>query len=309
MGGTNVPPLFDVWENVYLYVHCYRGGTYERIYGSATNEAVSSIQATDDSGIPQSLWLCQALRLKQLYLHATYGDAVAVPRNESLASRLPEPVYTSLGVGTGSSAVEQRLMRTKTLLTKRDAEVELERKDRFNLVLFGGTPKSYADLLSKIDRRDRAKSYNGALATNTAFMNLISRQAVSEDMDDLLYEGFRVLQVCARNFAMSHAKFIANGCRGNVYNLSDLSQSENMYFREEISCEESLKIPGIPLIQRKRDGSSTLRLTSTKVGLYEISESQELWAQRLSDELKELRASHGVIPKELVRDILGIANG
>jgi hypothetical protein len=303
MAGTNVPPLFDEGENIYLYVHCFRGGTYERIYGSATNEAEDCIRMTDDSGIPQSLWLCQALRLKQLYLHATYDDKLAVPRREILASRLPEPLYPSLGPGCGSTAVEQRLMRAKVLLTQRDAEVELERMDKFELVLFGSIPKSYADKLSKIDSRNRSKAFGGALQANTAFMSLLNRKAVAEDMDHMLYKGFNVLHVGARRFTLLHSEFIARGCKGDVSSLEDLSQTYNMYLRDEISCEESLKVPGIPLLRQTGQGSN-LSFTTTKVGLYNISQTQEAWASGLAEKLKDLReVEQGPISPELVRDL------
>jgi len=38
MGGSGVTPLFDNSNNVFLYVHAYKGGTYQRIYATACSE-------------------------------------------------------------------------------------------------------------------------------------------------------------------------------------------------------------------------------------------------------------------------------
>lgn len=295
MGGTGAPALFDEPMNIFLYVHSYRGGDYSRIYASASREAQTGIEAMEISDNPASLKLCNALRMKQLYLHATYDEKVAVPGRQIFPTVLPEPLYLNLGSGTGASAVEQRLLRTKHLIGRKGAEVEFERKIKFDFVVFGCTSKNQLDTLDRIVKRERAREFNGALQSNTAFMNLINRTAVPEDMDRLMKDGFSVIHSGEREFMRSHAEFIAKGARGLVYSLMDLTSSEDMFLRSEVSCEESLKIPGIPLIIRKGQDWVEVQ-TKVKIGLYEIGKNQLEWAEDLSSQLEQKWTENGREP-------------
>jgi len=243
--------------------------------------------------------------MKQMYLHATYDDKIAVPERSSMITILPPPLYMALGPGAGATAVECRLVRSKILLGRKAAETELTRVQRYNSVIFGNLPKNYLDHLTKVNSRDRSKAYGNALQASSAFTNLLQRNAQPEDMDRLMLEGYQVIQTARRKFEMQHAIWISEGCKGRVTNLSDITLSEDMFLREDVSCEESLKIPGIPLTVRFK-GSLKVALTKTKVGLYEIGSSQHEWAQNLGYQLVNERNKIGFdqsLPKNLVREI------
>jgi len=303
MGGIGVPPLFNEPMNIYLYVKSFRGGAYERVYGSATAEAMSAVNSMDSTRVPESLKLCSALRMKQMYLHATYDEKVAVPERSEMYSLLPPPLYKALGPGTGATAVESRLVRAKILLGRRAAETELTRKSRYDSVIFGAIPKTYMDHLTKVSSKERSKAYGSALQANTAFANLLNRTAIPEDMDKLLSDGFSVVYTGERKFMMQHALWISDGCRGIVSNLADITTSEDMFFREDVSCEESLKISDIPLLIKSK-GKIRLEHTKTKVGLYEIGSSQEEWATNLGLSLRNYSIeSNGPIPGPVVRNL------
>jgi len=295
MGGIGHPPLFDMKENVYLYVKSYKNGTCERILGSACAEAQSCLESLEFSGNPEELKLCSMLRLKQEYLHATYEHKIALPAHVK-DLHMPEPLYKALGPGTGASAVEARLVRAKAILPRKNAETEFERSRRYNLVIFGLTPKVSLEKVDKIEAFARRKCYDGALSALTAFQNLIQRKAVPEDIDELVKDGWSVVYTGQREFTMVHAKFISDGCKGTVWNLSDISHSQDIYLRSEISCEECLKIGGITLTSRLPSGNVQMVTTTSKIGLYEIGKSQVEWASNLALTLENLRITKNTQP-------------
>jgi len=286
MGGTGHSGLFWNPDNILLYVHSYKNGTCERILGSATEEAMETVKSMDFVDSPSSIPLCWALRMKQQYLHATYDNMVAVPTTIRDTDILPEPLYRALPPGAGAGSVESRLIRTKTLLTRRDAETEFDRKRRVELVLKGFITKPYLDRADKIGLKEMRKSFNGAVTSLSAFKNLVERKAVPQDMDDLMANGFKVVRHGQRHFTRVHSKWIAEGCKGIVYNLADINHSEDMFFREDVSCEESLKVGGIQLLVRGPSGNRVFRETTVKVGLYEIGISQQEWAEHVASQLR-----------------------
>jgi len=291
MGGTGHPPLFDVAENVYLFVKSYKNGTCERILGSAAAEAQSCLESLEFTGNPEQLKLCSMLRLKQDYLHATYEEKIALPAPVAQL-HLPEPLYRALGPGTGASAVEARLVRAKTIVSRQNAETEFDRLRRYNLVIFGTMQKTFLDKIDKIESNSRRLEYGSAITAISAFQNLIQRKAVPQDMDDLMKEGWSIIYTGQKHFTMQNALFIANGCRGTVWNLSDISRSQDMFLRSEVSCEECLKVGGITLQSRLPSGKVKLMTTTTKIGLYEIGKSQKEWADDLTQALVDLRITN-----------------
>jgi hypothetical protein len=303
MGGTNVTGLFGEPMNIWLYVQSYKGGTYQRVYGSATQEAIDTLEAMDVNNIPQSLVLCSALRLKQEYLHGTYGANVAVPTAEKLStSELPTPLYNAAGVGSATTAVEQRLSRAKILVTRQMAEIELARTKRNSEIVFGGKPKNWSDLQDKMSGRERRKDFENALCASSAFVALCQRKASPDDVPALLREQFRIVTSGVQYFSKRHAEFIARGSRGNVFTVEDLTTSQDMFLREEVSTEESLKVPGIPL-RVKKSGEYRTILTKTDIGLYEIGESQKQWAENLGIQLQKLGERSRPIDLRLVRQL------
>jgi hypothetical protein len=64
----------------------------------------------------------------------------------------------------------------------------------------------------------------------------------------------------------------------------DLTTSEDMFVREEVSTEESFKVPGIPLSPIVGDRIHRER-TKARVGLYQINSTMEEWAEDLTTRL------------------------
>jgi hypothetical protein len=240
--------------------------------------------------------------MRSSYLHATYAEKVAIPQVKRETSILPEPLYTSLGIDVGATSVEQRLIRAKVLVDERTAEIEFDRKVRLSNIIFGSLPKNYIDQINALHTKTVSEKFGNALQANSAFMNLINRTAVPDDMDELMMNGFKVITSGERSFQKIHSEWIANGCRGTVYNLADIGRSSNMYLRSDVSCEENLKVGGISLIFT--EGALKVKQTVTKVGLYNISSSQREWAEKLGSDLSNFqKAFPEGIPKEIVLDL------
>jgi hypothetical protein len=91
-----------------------------------------------------------------------------------------------------------------------------------------------------------------------------------------------------RHFEEMHAHFVFNGGKDNVYSIQDLTISEDMFLRTEVSVEESLKVPNIPLTLPDHSGRLTTKMTKSQVGLWKIDQSQFEWAQAHADRLREM---------------------
>lgn len=305
MGGSNAPGLFEDHANIYLYVHAYKGGGYDRLYGSATEELMSCIRSMD-TGTAKCPVLCTRLREKQEYLYGTYKEHVMVPPKElksELKGDLPEPVYRAHGGINEFAACELRLIRAKVLITRSQADIEVQKTSRLEDILFGiDTVVSYA-AAKKRESAELGKAYGLAIRANTALQNLINREAKGNEVRELRKLGFHDIPEGDRLFRKSHARWIHEGGKGVVYTLRDLSWSEDMYLRDEVSTEECMKVSGIPLDQtlfHKRK----IRSTTAKVGLYQINEDQHEWALQLGEQLREMRdVCKGSIPQQTVSAI------
>jgi hypothetical protein len=62
-----------------------------------------------------------------------------------------------------------------------------------------------------------------------------------------------------------------------------------MYLKEEITMERILKVSGIPLTPQFTNKSIVERVTRSKTGLWQVSESMEEWAEKVSLELQDVR--------------------
>jgi len=68
--------------------------------------------------------------------------------------------------------------------------------------------------------------------------------------------------------------------QGENYSLRDITLSEDIFVREEVSAEETFKIQGLPLRPYIGTGER-IYSTKTKVGLYQISTTMEEWSENL----------------------------
>jgi len=294
MGGSGHRPLFDSPVNLYLSVKAYRGGGYDRLYGSATKEIRQCI--TDlDNGIGATPVLSLRLRDRQDYLHGTYADKVLIPSKtlQSFGSvSLPEPLYKATGAQNRFQSSEIRLVRTKHLIGRKDAERELEKTQRTQHTLFGTTDTMYASRQASLQRRMARKRFGEALQGNTAFMRLLNRCANGQEVDILRKEGFLSVGCGVTEFSKWDAQWLAAGGKGETHTIDSLTSTEDMFVRNEVSTEECFRVGGIPL-GILTSGHTRYETTKSSVGLYQINTSMLEWADKLCNRLVQERQRLG----------------
>jgi hypothetical protein len=287
MGGCGNSAPFRNDINTYLYVHSYKGGTYERVYATATQELVDCLTLNEEGQSAEPLF-CTKLRDKQEYLHGTYAEKVFVPDGRPLVSpywEVPEPIYQAAGTSIGISSVENRLIRARRLVTKRVAREVVQQADRLLQVIKGESTINGLDLRQKITSFEKRKEYEYALQANSAFQRLLSRCANDTDVSKLLSDKFFKAVTSGRlTFTIGDAQWLGRGGKGRFLTINDLRTSEDMYILSEISLEETFKIGGIPLSIPHSTGVVRVN-TKTRIGLYEISQSQEEWADNVVQNL------------------------
>jgi len=290
MGGSGCRALFDQPENLYLYVIAYRGTGYDRLYGTATEEVKQCLRYMDQ-GIGAYPILCTRLRAKQEYLHGTYANQVFVPQRMDLPTvgdKCPQPVYLNMGAANETRATENRLMRTRHLVGESSAlrEILLERKLREHIL--GDKSVKTCIFEDKRSNQLSRKKYESALYANSAFVNLLKRHASTKDTSALVKAGFLNVNTGVTCFSLSNAKWLFHGGKTEVYSLMDITTGEDIYLREEVSIEESLKVGGIrltPIIGNKMKPV----MTSRTVGLWQINSTMLDWADEKCRQLREAR--------------------
>jgi len=105
-------------------------------------------------------------------------------------------------------------------------------------------------------------------------------------------ENFYTLTVGKRDFTRDDAMWVYLNGQGENYSLNDVTLSEDIFVREEVSVEETYKVGGIPLRPYFTCGEK-LRTTRTKVGLYQINQSMEEWSEDLLSRLRAERDRKG----------------
>jgi len=284
VGGSGHAALFDMEDNLYLSVKGFHQGGYDRIYGSAVNEAIY-VLADLEKGQPASAVLCDYLRLGQDYLMGTYANIVTVPVEARTSfykeQGMPKPVYQALSSNSLVRATEARLERARLLINEEKAAVEWNRTERFMSMLFTFIPvTAQISKRGELERESRAK-YFGALRSNSAYKNLLDRTAKPSDVmkldPNLVFSNYGVTE-----FTKRHAHWIFNGSKSETLTVDSIPHPRAMYVRDEVSVETSLKVAGIPLLSAI---DNKIRYTTTRVGLYEISTSQYEWAERTLNRL------------------------
>jgi len=308
MGGTSVPALFDIAENILLYMHSWKNGAYRRLYGTACQEAMNAVEMYNRTDIPQRMVLGPALRLNTSYLKATYGHQIAVPREDSRFTILePKPFYEALAPHSGALNAESILVKTRRVCSRRVAEIEYERFVRDSEIIFGKLTVEGSELLRRQKRTEQLKKYNGALRASSAFNNLINREADYSDMETLAQEGFKLVTSLVRDFDIDHARSIKRGFKGCVYGIQDLKLTEDMFLWEEVASNVNMKVSGIKLNFIGANGYYKTKTTDRhKIGLFEVSDRMKDWADHQIDILKNLRVGQTPIPWEQVAEVLNI---
>jgi len=297
MGGTGVTALFDNPTNTYYYALAYKGGTYARIYGTAVHELANCLQYLE-RGLQVAPILCTRLREKQEFFHGTYDRFVAVPNKADLEpgpdGRTPLPLYEATGGVNRYQQFENRLLRTRYVVGRRAAEQEWEHTHRLqNLVSGVYKHTSEMEAYDKDRTSSKRARYGNALRANSALQNLLRRQATESDIKALMGDAsYRVITTGRRTFERSDALWVYNNGRTENYSLSDIMVSEDIFSREEVSVEETFKVPGIYLRPITHRGVEYVA-TKTKVGLWQINSTMEAWAENLHNRLRDERDDHG----------------
>lgn len=305
MGGTNNPSLFGKKYNLYLYMHSWKNGTYQRLYGSAVQEAIDAVRHYDMTDTPTNLYLCPALRVKAEYLMATYDDKIAVPGKSLLPTVLDKPLYKALSQGSGALGAESQMVRNKQLVSRSLAEIEYTRYRRDSQIIFGGTTVTTMEVEDREKKKAVSAKWGDALRASSAFQNLINRTANPDDMGQLMQEGFTVLNRLMRRFTREHTEFIFRNLEGAVYSIRDLRLTEDMFLLEDVSSRINMKVSGIELNFIGNKGQYKTKVTdSQKVGLWQVNETQAQWASETTKRLKEFRTYYdGLIPLYRVTDL------
>jgi hypothetical protein len=246
--------------------------------------------------VPPSFTL--KLRDKQEYLHGTYAEKVFVPTeafSSGFRSNLPPPLYELGSANNKLASYEARLLAAKVLLTRTQAEIEVERTDRTNDVLFGfestGSLKMKKSHLSRVGRA----AFEDALSANTAFARLLARKATKGDEDKLRKDpAFRVVLSGAKEFTLQHARWIHEGLQSETYTFRDLLKCQDMFLRSEVSSEEDMKVSDVGRLWM-RNGKEVITHTRTEVGLWKVSPGMFNWAQKVETKLKEWRQQTGLL--------------
>jgi hypothetical protein len=294
MGGSGARALFSNPSNLYLYTHAYRGGICQRIYGSATRELRQSLDSLVRGEVLMPI-LCQRLRDRQEYLHGTYGEKIFIPTKEysdSFGERLPAPLVRQSGGANLFASFEQRLVRTRHVLTRSSAEREWENTLRIRgrlLLRYRGVKES--EEREAFDRKRARSEYGDAVFANTAFSNLLSRRGTIEDVIQLTNDNHHVVRCGATSFTKWDAEWLFFGGKAEGFSIDDLTFSEDLYLRKEVSEDETMRVGSILLRPVTKHGKRVL--TTTTVGLYQIGSGMFEWAADLADRLKNHRDELG----------------
>jgi len=300
MGGSGCRALFDNPDNLYLYTLAYKSGRCNRIYGSATREIQNCLSELDRGRASMPV-LCRMLSDKQEYLHGTYANMIFAPKytyKDVLMEKLPVPLIESPGGANRFNASLNRLVRTKHLVTRSTAlrEWNYSKTIRSRLLSRISTERfEYEENLRKDSLR---KQFGHALNANTAFANLLAKNASWKDVESLMgSESHITLTTGATAFTRYDAQWLHSGAKYENFDIEDLTITEDLHSREDVSEEQTFKVGGLTLRPIIGDKIQMVR-TTTKVGLYEINTSMEEWSENLFQRL----LSHRVPGKPLNRD-------
>jgi hypothetical protein len=290
MGGSGVRASFSNPLNLYLYTHAYRGGICERIYGSATRELRMSLKSLHEGKSDPPI-LCQRLRERQEYLHGTYSEKIFIPTKEHMSSfgrQLPAPLIRASEGSNLFASYEHRLERTRHVIRRSDAEREWENTLRIReRLLKRYTTTIESDARQRFEKKRARAEFGCALNANTAFSHLLDRTGSIEDVIQLTQENFSVVNCGATHFTKWDAEWLFLGGKGEQFSIEDLTFSEDLFLRKEVSEDETLRVGSIPL--RPLIASNKEIRTTTTIGLYQIGSGMFEWAANLASRLEQHR--------------------
>jgi hypothetical protein len=305
LGGCGAPAPYEDPVNVLLYMRGYRGGGYDRIYGTAVEEAKEAIRLTED-GKPTPIILGRILRDNDEYGFATMRNYVLLPPSELRQTdeegELPTPLYKGMGVKNEITSVEGRLIRARQLVTRTSALVLQNRKKKIEELLLNPIDITEQVKYDAIRQKRKTSAFLGALRGNSAFVNLASKKGSDYDVTKLIREEWKVCVTGQPTFSIDHADWLHNGAKGKTLSIVDLQYSEDMFLRSQVSEDESMKVAGITLDVEMSEGIKT-QTTKAEIGLYQINSTMLEWADHIVSKLKETPEEEYPIRPEVITHI------
>lgn len=112
-GGIGAQSLWDNCYNLFISVMEYRGGGYDRVYGTAIEELKDILKVYDSGSLSEYKIpkLCEKLRDKHEYLHGTYDEKVFIMNkelNSKVFNKELTPVYRFNPMNLPLQGVEAR---------------------------------------------------------------------------------------------------------------------------------------------------------------------------------------------------------
>jgi hypothetical protein len=302
--SDNVSQDRESW-NHYLALQGYKSGTYSRVYGTAVAECMNAIEHYERTQEPATPILAGKLRWKKEYLHGTYHNQVFIPRTNlsTVDKDPPVPVYRAVGGANLLVGVERRLEASRRLVSKKNAEVELARSRKLEVYLKTWKGVKEEESIDKRKFADLAKAFGGALTANAAFRALLEKDANVSTAGLLSPEEFQIVSDGVVEYNLGYSQWlVGKKGKGEVLSIHDLHSSEDMYILSEVSTETSLKVPGISL--RPIGSKQRFQTTVAQLGLWQVSSTQEEWADNIVDRLTAARDYYkGPVPRHQVLDI------
>jgi hypothetical protein len=102
---------------------------------------------------------------------------------------------------------------------------------------------------------------------------------------NILKNNFKMCVYGQPEFTKEHAVWLSKGGKGEYLTLNDLTLSEDIFLRKEVSGDESMKVSGIRLNVMGKKGFLT-QTTVAQIGMYQINEGMRAWADRLEADLE-----------------------
>lgn len=295
MGGCSCPPLFGAWENTYSYLINYKNGTYRRVYGSAINELYNCVRDLDNQKASQPA-ISSFLRKRQELLHITYGANVVIPEIPTLnEGEEVRPLYKAVGGSPFLQGVENRLVQTRLFATKRMAERELEIRNGIRILLLNDNSVGVQRSLRKLEKKRLSEEFDGTIRANSAYQRMLANEANDSDLTKLYLDGNLIAGSGRTDLNRYGVEWIAKGGNGEIFNIHDLTHSEDMYVFEEVSETRSLRVSGIQLTPQFNRKPIITKETRSEIGLWQITDTKMSWAQKILDQLIQLREERGIL--------------
>jgi hypothetical protein len=315
LGGSGATPVYEYWGNTFLYMLCYKHGTYTRVYATAIQElrdAVDDIAQNKRFNYPI---LSERLRQKQEYLHYTYDNLVLVPQRDIVS--LPEqidrpgkeiiPVYQANQPDNYTQGVVKRLISTREVLDRKQAELEIEYSNKLAVYLFGTRNFRDNEKIRKQLSLQKRERYEYALRGNSAAQRLLDRVATGNEPQQLIKEGWIVSTSGQRDLWLDQIRWVCEGMYDidHVYTAEDIPKNFELYLSEELTLSNTMRVPNVPIITRTKQGIIA-RTTKAKFGLYMVPDQEIAWSRQVVLELRRLRDLYHRPPNN--NDILRIVS-